>query len=118
MPVAAQQGCHGAHPAHPTQAQARPLVPFASAVIAAVIDYVVSTVTFVDDDLELPLPGPDFSARFRTLIETVAPHPAPATPPLPPDSDPLPARHRGGTAIRSAHRRMADWGLQFFCVSP
>lgn len=80
--------------------------------IAAVMDYVVSTFKFVDDDVELPLPEDEFSARIRTLTDRGTPAPAPATAPAPhPDPDPLPARHRGGTAIRSAQRH-EDWDLQ------
>ncbi|MEU5958762.1 hypothetical protein [Streptomyces sp. NPDC047525] len=84
-------------------------------VIAAVMDYVVSTIKFVDDDLELPLPEPEFLARIRSLTAPGAPTPTPS-PALHPDPDPLPARHRGGTAIRSAQRRI-DWDLKLICAS-
>ncbi|GGV67268.1 hypothetical protein GCM10010277_75760 [Streptomyces longisporoflavus] len=77
--------------------------------IADVITYVASAIEFVDDDLELPLPVADFTARIRSLT---TPGLTPATPPPPhTDPDPLPARHRGGTAIRSAQRRI-DWDVK------
>ncbi|MCF3118975.1 hypothetical protein IPZ68_04515 [Streptomyces arenae] len=75
-------------------------------VIGAVMDYVVSTVKFVDDDLELPLPGPEFIARIRALTSSGTLRPSVSPPPPDPDPDPLPTRHRDGSAISSAHRRV------------
>ncbi|MFD4483331.1 hypothetical protein ACFWPU_45525 [Streptomyces sp. NPDC058471] len=86
-------------------------------VIAAVMDYVVVAIKFVDDDLDLPLPGPDFLAQIGDLTNPGSPNPPAAAAPVPhSDPDPLPARHRGGTAIRSAQRH-SDWALNFTCPS-
>ncbi|GGT04751.1 MULTISPECIES: hypothetical protein [Streptomyces] len=41
------------------------------AAVDAVLEYVPAAVNYVDDDLELPLPDPDFSERIRAL--TAAP---------------------------------------------
>ncbi|MFE3583107.1 hypothetical protein [Streptomyces vinaceus] len=58
--------------------------------VKAVMEYVSAAVSYVDDDLELPLPDPDFTDRIRDL--TAAPgrrqKAGPATPPS------LPARLR------------------------
>ncbi|MFJ2217763.1 hypothetical protein ACIQVO_36935 [Streptomyces sp. NPDC101062] len=40
----------------------------------AVLDYVPAAVGPVDDDLDLPLPDPDFTHRIRTLITHSQPH--------------------------------------------
>ncbi|MFJ9789987.1 hypothetical protein [Streptomyces globosus] len=37
------------------------------AAVDAVLEYVPAAVNYVDDDLELPLPAPDFSERIRAL---------------------------------------------------
>ncbi|WP_053692230.1 hypothetical protein [Streptomyces sp. WM6372] len=55
--------------------------------VKAVMDYVSAAVSYVDDDLELPLPDPDFTDRIRDLTAAPSrpPKPGPRTPPrLPP----------------------------------
>ncbi|WP_237527150.1 hypothetical protein, partial [Streptomyces sp. SID337] len=83
--------------------------------IAAVMDYVVSTFKFVDDDVELPVAGPEFHSRIRALTA-----PGALLPARPPGVSPLPARNSGGTAIRSAQRRSAPrrivLDLRLVCV--
>ncbi|MFF4099559.1 hypothetical protein [Streptomyces sp. NPDC001903] len=58
--------------------------------VKAVMEYVSAAVSYVDDDLELPLPDPDFTDRIRdlTAAPTRAQKPGPRTPPT------LPARLR------------------------
>ncbi|MFI5672516.1 hypothetical protein [Streptomyces sp. NPDC051704] len=58
--------------------------------VKAVMEYVSAAVSYVDDDLELPLPDPDFTDRIRdlTAAPTRPPKPGPRTPPT------LPARLR------------------------
>ncbi|MEV5983232.1 hypothetical protein AB0L89_40155, partial [Streptomyces sp. NPDC052114] len=75
-------------------------------------------VKFVDDDVELPLPGPEFIARIRALTAAGSLHPSVSPPPAP-DPDPLPTRHRDGSAISSAHRHSAHRRIVLdlrFCV--
>lgn len=85
--------------------------------IAAVMDYVVSTFKFVDDDVELPVTGPEFLSRIRALTAPGALLPAHTSPP---DASPLPARSSVGTAIRSAQRRSTQrrivLDLRLVCV--
>ncbi|WP_051696552.1 hypothetical protein [Streptomyces sp. NRRL S-244] len=55
--------------------------------VEAVMEYVSAAVSYVDDDLELPLPDPDFTDRIRDLTAAPGrpPKPGPRTPPrLPP----------------------------------
>ncbi|MET9550067.1 hypothetical protein ABZY36_32875 [Streptomyces sp. NPDC006627] len=66
--------------------------------LGAVLAYVPTAVGFVDDDLDLPLPEPDFPNRIQALL-TRAParhsdpptitavRPLPARPPAPPRTD-------------------------------
>ncbi|MCC0099871.1 hypothetical protein K7B10_34835 [Streptomyces flavotricini] len=58
--------------------------------VKAVMEYVSAAVSYVDDDLELPLPDPDFTDRIRdlTAAPTRPPKPGHRTPPA------LPARLR------------------------
>lgn len=61
-----------------------------SGTVKAVMEYVSAAVSYVDDDLELPLPDPDFTDRIRALTAAAArpPRPGRRTPPR------LPARLR------------------------
>ncbi|MFB6810892.1 hypothetical protein [Streptomyces sp. NPDC056387] len=61
-----------------------------SGTVRAVMEYVSAAVSYVDDDLELPLPDPDFTERIRALTAAAArpPRPGRRTPPR------LPARLR------------------------
>lgn len=63
--------------------------------VNAVLHYVPAAVAYVDDDLDLPLPDPDFTDRIHALA---TPHPAtPATPDTPQRGhglEPLPSRRR------------------------
>lgn len=43
-----------------------------SSTVKAVMDYVSAAVSYVDDDLELPLPDPDFTDRIRALTAAAA----------------------------------------------
>ncbi|WP_406180368.1 hypothetical protein [Streptomyces sp. NBC_01006] len=55
--------------------------------VKAVMEYVSAAVSYVDDDLELPLPDPDFTDRIRDLTAAPGrpPKSGPRTPPrLPP----------------------------------
>ncbi|MFJ9641877.1 hypothetical protein [Streptomyces sp. NPDC101206] len=44
-----------------------------AATVDAVMEYVSAAVRYVDDDLELPLPVPDFSARIRAITAAGGP---------------------------------------------
>ncbi|WP_409239343.1 hypothetical protein [Streptomyces sp. PA5.6] len=80
--------------------------------LAAVMDYVVSAIEYADDDVELPVPAPGFVARIRALTAPGALHSNESSPPEH-DSDPLPARPRGGAA-RSVHGRFVL--VEYICV--
>ncbi|GGU66288.1 hypothetical protein [Streptomyces lavendofoliae] len=68
--------------------------------VEAVIDYVSAAVSYVDDDVELPLPDPDFTDHIRALTHT------PQRPPGSRTTSPLPARSpRKTSAIAAARRR-------------
>ncbi|MER7109467.1 hypothetical protein [Streptomyces sp. NPDC000229] len=69
--------------------------------VEAVIDYVSAAVSYVDDDVELPLPDPDFTDHIRALT-THTSH----RPPGSRTTSPLPARSpRKTSAIATARRR-------------
>lgn len=53
--------------------------PARPAVVRVVMEYVASAVSYVDPDLELPLPGADFTDHIRVLTAPVAGRPRPAT---------------------------------------
>ncbi|WP_274562409.1 hypothetical protein [Streptomyces spiramyceticus] len=42
--------------------------------VTAVLDYVPIAIRYVDDDLDLPLPDPDFTERIQALTTTAAAH--------------------------------------------
>nr|WSW47544.1 hypothetical protein OG296_33045 [Streptomyces sp. NBC_01001] len=44
-----------------------------SSTVKAVMEYVSAAVSYVDDDLELPLPDPDFTDRIRALTAAARP---------------------------------------------
>ncbi|MEV6654736.1 hypothetical protein [Streptomyces sp. NPDC051219] len=69
--------------------------------VSAVLDYVPVAVTYVDDDLDLPLPDPDFTDHIRTLTAA-----APADPTRGPRPAPLPKRK---IPRRSTCRTRAGW---------
>ena len=51
--------------------------------VNAVLHYVPAAVAYVDDDLDLPLPDPDFTDRNRALSALTAASPAPSAPAAP-----------------------------------
>ncbi|MFF1378768.1 hypothetical protein [Streptomyces sp. NPDC058308] len=80
--------------------------------LAAVMDYVVSAIKYVDDDVELPLPAPEFVARIRALTAPGTLHPSDSTI-SDQDAAPLPARPRGGPA-RSVYGRLVL--VEYICA--
>ncbi|MFF3751714.1 hypothetical protein ACFYYH_14830 [Streptomyces sp. NPDC002018] len=73
---------------------------YVPAAVDAVLEYVPAAVGYVDADLDLPLPGPDFTDHIRTLTASTrrrlagGPHGT------------LPARSRGSVpVITKAHRQ-------------
>lgn len=80
--------------------------------VNAVLHYVPAAVAYVDDDLDLPLPDPDFTDRIRALAAPATPaesaesaEPDAATPKAPGPGrkpDALPSRRR--TRARAGHR--------------
>lgn len=70
--------------------------------VNAVLHYIPAAVAYVDDDLDLPLPDPDFTDRIRALAT-----PVPAvqdTPQRGHKLDPLPSRQRTGDPARNHAR--------------
>lgn len=51
--------------------------------VNAVLHYVPAAVAYVDDDLDLPLPDPDFTDRVRALTALTATAPVPSAPTAP-----------------------------------
>ncbi|WP_128435561.1 hypothetical protein [Streptomyces cyaneus] len=71
--------------------------------VNAVLHYIPAAVAYVDDDLDLPLPDPDFTDRIRALAT-----PVPAvqdTPQRGHKLDPLPSRQRTDDPARPRDRR-------------
>ncbi|MCX4598380.1 hypothetical protein OG819_55585 [Streptomyces sp. NBC_01549] len=84
-----------------------------TAVVSAVLDYVPAAVAYVDDDLDLPLPDPDFADHITSLTTTLAPR-APRRRTF----DPLAERHSRWSAPPSAApARPADL-MSCFPTSP
>ncbi|MDF3142377.1 MULTISPECIES: hypothetical protein [unclassified Streptomyces] len=73
--------------------------------VNAVLHYIPAAVAYVDDDLDLPLPDPDFTDRIRALAT-----PVPAVQDTPQRShklDPLPSRRRAHDPARNHARNPA-----------
>lgn len=83
--------------------------PQLSELVAALLAYVPAAVGFVDDDLDLPLPDPDFTERLEALVPVAPAPPAarrpdraePALEPLP-ERVPAPRRWPAGVAAAPA----------------
>lgn len=73
--------------------------------ITAVLDYVPAAVAYVDDDLDLPLPDPDFTDRIETLTTAADP----LRPPRRTPQAPLPERktHSQVTQAQDSRRTPA-----------
>ncbi|WP_409239350.1 hypothetical protein [Streptomyces sp. PA5.6] len=80
--------------------------------LAAVMDYVASAIKYVDDDVELPVPAPEFVACIRALTAPGRCTPAPS-PIAEHDPKPLPARPRGGSG-HTVHGRMVL--VEYICA--
>ncbi|MGH4029131.1 hypothetical protein ACQB60_09385 [Actinomycetota bacterium Odt1-20B] len=84
--------------------------------VRAVVDYVVAAVGYVDDDLELPLPDPDFTDRIRRL-SCIGSVPADASPldPAHPERSvaarPLPSRSPGRSGMGNREQPQGRWRL-------
>ncbi|WP_438297692.1 hypothetical protein [Streptomyces sp. HUAS TT7] len=68
-------------------------------VIHAVLDYVPAAVAYVDDDLDLPLPDPDFTDHIHALTTQAI-----GQPPARASRAPLPERQRGATVAHWLRR--------------
>ncbi|WP_394427290.1 hypothetical protein [Streptomyces sp. SGAir0957] len=72
------------------------------------IDYITHAVSYVDDDLELPLPETTFTSHIHALSCRHTRLTRPTTPPPDRTATPLPLRPQGKSAIRTATQHSTD----------